>query len=98
MHEAGSDQGDAVWWEDNEYLIAGGVAGTVRVVICQRGDGGRNLTEFARNTDIPTRTSSVWAYLSVRAAIRLYSDMISLFWCNQFRRLSTEARYTHTLY
>jgi hypothetical protein len=66
MHEAGSDQGDAVWWEDNEYLIAGGVAGTVRVVICQRGDGGRNLTEFARNTDIPARTSFVW--VSVRAA------------------------------
>ncbi|KAJ7883517.1 hypothetical protein B0H14DRAFT_3857350 [Mycena olivaceomarginata] len=43
--------------EDDEYLIAGGVAGTAGVVIYQRVDGGRNLTEVARNTDIPMGTS-----------------------------------------
>ncbi|KAJ7878759.1 Lactonase, 7-bladed beta-propeller-domain-containing protein [Mycena olivaceomarginata] len=47
--------------EDNKYLIAGGVAGTAGVVIYKRVDGGRNLVEVARNTDIPTRTSFVWA-------------------------------------
>jgi hypothetical protein len=47
--------------EDDKYLIAGGVAGTAGVVIYRRVDGGRNLTEVARNTDIPTRTSIVWA-------------------------------------
>ncbi|KAF7369139.1 putative isomerase YbhE [Mycena venus] len=46
--------------EDDEYLIAGGVAGTAGVVIYKRADGGRNLTEVVRNTDVPTRTSFVW--------------------------------------
>ncbi|KAJ6551294.1 Lactonase, 7-bladed beta-propeller-domain-containing protein [Mycena capillaripes] len=46
--------------EDDEYLIAGGVAGTAGVVIYKRVDGGRNLTEVVRNTDVPTRTSFVW--------------------------------------
>ncbi|KAJ7678065.1 Lactonase, 7-bladed beta-propeller-domain-containing protein [Mycena polygramma] len=46
--------------DNDEYLIAGGVAGTAGVVIYQRVDGGRNLTEVVRNTDIPTRTSFVW--------------------------------------
>jgi hypothetical protein len=47
--------------EDDEYLIAGGVLGTAEVVIYRRVDGGWNLTEVARNTDIPTGTSVVWA-------------------------------------
>jgi hypothetical protein len=46
--------------EGDEYLIAGGVAGTAGVVIYRRVDGGRNLVEVVRNTDIPTRTSFVW--------------------------------------
>lgn len=45
---------------NGEYLIAGGVAGTGGVVVFERTDGGRNLTEVVRNTDIPTRTSFVW--------------------------------------
>ncbi|KAJ7878766.1 hypothetical protein B0H14DRAFT_3435371 [Mycena olivaceomarginata] len=47
--------------EDDEYLIAGRVAGTAGVVIYRRVDGARNLSEVARNTDIPTRTNVVWA-------------------------------------
>ncbi|KAJ7176736.1 Lactonase, 7-bladed beta-propeller-domain-containing protein [Mycena filopes] len=47
--------------EGDEYLIAGGVAGTAGVVIYRRVDGGRGLQEVVRNTDIPTRTSFVWA-------------------------------------
>ncbi|KAJ7318975.1 hypothetical protein DFH08DRAFT_1035418, partial [Mycena albidolilacea] len=60
---AGPDQirGMRFGGEDDEYLIAEGVAGTAGVVIYRRVDGGRNLTEVARNTDIPTRTSVVWA-------------------------------------
>ncbi|KAJ6598372.1 Lactonase, 7-bladed beta-propeller-domain-containing protein [Mycena vulgaris] len=46
--------------EADEYLIAGGVAGTAGVVIYKRVDGGRGLAEVARNTDVPTRTSFVW--------------------------------------
>jgi hypothetical protein len=60
---AGLDQirGMQFGGEDDEYLIAGGVAGTAGVVIYRRVDGGRNLTEVARNTDIPTSMSVVWA-------------------------------------
>ncbi|KAF8882094.1 Lactonase, 7-bladed beta-propeller-domain-containing protein [Infundibulicybe gibba] len=49
--------------EDNggdEFLIAGGVAGSAGVVMLRRTDGGRNLEIVARNLDIPTRTSFVW--------------------------------------
>ncbi|KAJ7489308.1 Lactonase, 7-bladed beta-propeller-domain-containing protein [Mycena latifolia] len=46
--------------EADEYLIAGGVAGTAGVVIYKRVDGGRGLLEVVRNTDVPTRTSFVW--------------------------------------
>ncbi|KAJ7100693.1 Lactonase, 7-bladed beta-propeller-domain-containing protein [Mycena belliarum] len=46
--------------EDDEYLIAGGVAGAAGVVIYRRVDEGRGLAEVVRNTDIPTRTSFVW--------------------------------------
>jgi len=46
--------------EGDEYLIAGGVAGTAGVVIYRRVDGGRDLEEVVRNTDVPTRTSFVW--------------------------------------
>ncbi|KAJ7220583.1 Lactonase, 7-bladed beta-propeller-domain-containing protein [Mycena pura] len=49
--------------EDNEYLIAGGVAGNAGVVIYKRVDGGRNLVEVVRNTEVPTRTSFVWKEL-----------------------------------
>ncbi|KAF8217825.1 Lactonase, 7-bladed beta-propeller-domain-containing protein [Mycena galopus ATCC 62051] len=48
---------------DDEYLIAGGVAGTAGVVVYKRVDGGRALEEVVRNTDIPTRTSFVWKEL-----------------------------------
>ncbi|KAF8154719.1 Lactonase, 7-bladed beta-propeller-domain-containing protein [Crassisporium funariophilum] len=44
----------------DEFLIAGGVAGTAGVVVLQRTDGGRNLEIVARNLDIPTRSSFVW--------------------------------------
>lgn len=46
-----------------EFLVASGVAGTGGVVIYRRTDGGRNLVEVARNSDIPTRTSFVWSTL-----------------------------------
>lgn len=46
---------------ENQYLIAGGVAGTAGVVIYERVNGGQDLKEIARNTDIPTATSFVWA-------------------------------------
>ncbi|KAJ7628562.1 putative isomerase YbhE [Roridomyces roridus] len=49
--------------EDDEFLIAGGVAGTAGVVIYKRVDGGRNLEEVVRNTEVPTRTSFVWREL-----------------------------------
>jgi hypothetical protein len=60
---AGLDQiqGMQFGGKDEEYLIAGGVAGTAGVVIYRRVDGGRNLSEVARNTDISTRTSVLWA-------------------------------------
>ncbi|KAJ7282251.1 Lactonase, 7-bladed beta-propeller-domain-containing protein [Mycena rebaudengoi] len=48
---------------DDEYLIAGGVAGTAGVVVYRRADGGRALEEVVRNTDVPTRTSFVWKEL-----------------------------------
>ena len=44
----------------DEYLVAGGVAGTAGVVVFRRTEGGRNLELVAQNTDIPTRTSFVW--------------------------------------
>jgi len=44
----------------DEFLIAGGVAGTAGVIVLQRTEGGRNLEIVARNLDIPTRTSFVW--------------------------------------
>ena len=43
-----------------EYLIAGGFAGTGGVAVYRRTEEGRNLEFVARNTDIPTRTSFVW--------------------------------------
>ncbi|KAJ7719082.1 hypothetical protein DFH07DRAFT_872351 [Mycena maculata] len=49
---------------DNEYLIAGGVAGDAGVVVYERVDGGRDLAEVVRNTDVPTRTSFVWVQLN----------------------------------
>ncbi|KAJ8490029.1 hypothetical protein ONZ45_g13352 [Pleurotus djamor] len=44
----------------DEFLIAGAGIGEKGVVMFQRVDGGRNLTEVARNTDVPTRTSFVF--------------------------------------
>lgn len=44
----------------DEFLIAAGVAGSAGVVVYRKTDGGRNLTEVARNLEIPTRTSFVW--------------------------------------
>lgn len=43
-----------------EYLIAGGVAGTAGVVMLKRTHGGAGLEIIANNTVIPTRTSFVW--------------------------------------
>ncbi|KDQ23279.1 hypothetical protein PLEOSDRAFT_1068287 [Pleurotus ostreatus PC15] len=44
----------------DEFLIAGAAIGVKGVAVFQRVDGGRNLTEVARNTDVPTRTSFVF--------------------------------------
>jgi len=44
----------------DEYLIAGGVAGSGGVVIFKRTNGGGGLEEVVRNTDVATRTSFVW--------------------------------------
>jgi hypothetical protein len=44
----------------DEFLVASGFAGTGGVVMFKRVDGGRNLTEVARNTDVTTRTSFVF--------------------------------------
>lgn len=44
----------------DEFLVAGGVAGSAGVIVLRRIDGGRNLQVVARNLDIPTRTSFVW--------------------------------------
>lgn len=57
----GMSAGSAKAGEGGEsYIIAGGVAGTAGVVLYKRTSGGANLTEVARNTDLPTRTSFVW--------------------------------------
>jgi hypothetical protein len=42
------------------YLVAAGVAGTGGVVVYKRTNGGAGLTEVARNTDIPMRSTFVW--------------------------------------
>jgi hypothetical protein len=44
----------------DEFIVAGGVAGSAGVVVYQRVAGGKDLKEVARNTDIPTRTSFIW--------------------------------------
>jgi len=44
-----------------QYLVASGFAGTGGVVVYERTQGGANLSEVARNKDIATRTSFVWA-------------------------------------
>lgn len=43
-----------------EFLVAGGVAGTAGVLVFRRTEGGKNLQLVAKNLDIPTRTSFVW--------------------------------------
>ncbi|KII85533.1 hypothetical protein PLICRDRAFT_31719 [Plicaturopsis crispa FD-325 SS-3] len=53
--QIGPSDGD----EADQYVIAGGVAGTAGVVVYKVTETG-NLTEVARNTDLPTRTSFVW--------------------------------------
>jgi 6-phosphogluconolactonase (cycloisomerase 2 family) len=45
---------------DGDYLVAAGVAGKGGVAIFQRINGGTDLKEVARNTDIATRSSFVW--------------------------------------
>ncbi|KAM5537091.1 hypothetical protein V8D89_009237 [Ganoderma adspersum] len=45
---------------EQEFLIAGGVAGSAGTIVLKRTEGGRNLKLLTRNTDIPTRTSFVW--------------------------------------
>ncbi|KDR73084.1 hypothetical protein GALMADRAFT_270456 [Galerina marginata CBS 339.88] len=44
----------------DEFLVAGGVAGTAGVVILKRTEGGRNLEIVARNLDVPTRSTFIW--------------------------------------
>ncbi|ESK84972.1 putative isomerase YbhE [Moniliophthora roreri MCA 2997] len=44
----------------NEFLVAAGVAGTGGTVVFRRIDGGADLEEVARNTDIETRTTFIW--------------------------------------
>jgi len=46
--------------ENDEFLIASGVAGTGGVIVLQRTEQGRNLKILVRNQDIPTRSSFVW--------------------------------------
>ncbi len=46
--------------ENSEYLVASGVVGAGGVAVFERTEGGKNLFEVARNTDVPTRTSFVW--------------------------------------
>ena len=46
--------------ENDEFLIASGVVGTGGVVVFKRTEGGTNLVEVVRNTDIPNRTSFLW--------------------------------------
>ncbi|CAK5262005.1 unnamed protein product [Mycena citricolor] len=46
--------------DDSEYLVAGAAAGTGGIVMYERVDGGRDLKEIVRNTQVPTRTSFVW--------------------------------------
>lgn len=43
-----------------EFLIAGGSAGTTGVVMLRRTEGGRNLEIVARNTEVPILTSFLW--------------------------------------
>ena len=45
---------------DVDIVIPNAGIGEKGVVMFQRVDGGRNLTEVARNTDVPTRTSFVF--------------------------------------
>ncbi|KAA1472645.1 putative isomerase YbhE [Dentipellis sp. KUC8613] len=53
-------RGMMIGGEDDEYIVAGGVVGTGGVVVFKRTEGGANLEEVVRNTDIPTRTSFLW--------------------------------------
>lgn len=46
--------------ESDEFLVAGGVVGSGGVVVFKRVDGGRNLVEVVRNTEVQTATSFVW--------------------------------------
>ncbi|KAL1944018.1 hypothetical protein VTO73DRAFT_3836 [Trametes versicolor] len=45
---------------ENEFLIAGGVAGEAGVIMLKRTQGGKNMTLLTRNLELPTRTSFVW--------------------------------------
>lgn len=45
---------------DSEYLALAGVAGVGGVAVFKRTEGGRNMVEVARNTDVPTRSTFVW--------------------------------------
>jgi len=44
----------------NDYLIAGGVAGTAGVVVFKRMKGGADLEVVVRNVDIGNRSTFVW--------------------------------------
>ncbi|OSD08016.1 putative isomerase YbhE [Trametes coccinea BRFM310] len=46
--------------EENEFLVAAGVAGDAGVVVLRRTQGGADLEIVATNKDVPTRSSFVW--------------------------------------
>ncbi|TFY83352.1 hypothetical protein EWM64_g659 [Hericium alpestre] len=53
-------RGMMIGGDDDEFIVAGGVVGTGGVLVLKRTEGGSNLEEVVRNTDIPNRTSFVW--------------------------------------
>ena len=46
--------------DENEFLVAAGLAGTAGVKVFKRTAGGADLEFVAESMDIPTRTSFVW--------------------------------------
>ena len=46
--------------DENEFLVAAGVAGDAGVIVMRRTQGGADLEIVASNKDVPTRSSFVW--------------------------------------
>jgi hypothetical protein len=55
-------RGMALFGEDNQYIVVGGLVGDGGVVVYERTDGGRSLVERARtnDTDALGRSTFVW--------------------------------------